>query len=339
MSVFSDERIIEALKDFVSVAVDTSLQNHPDDDELSKFFRNAIQKAEHLPRQNITDFSFDGVKPLRHGITTQGLYTFNATGKAYGGLNTNNNVENVLRVLDDAKRLHVESPPNKLAELDYVASSIPTLPEGAIIARVFTRITPVPVGCSDLNKMVGRDHMWILRQEIDSLSRGVVPDSFATRIARHHLVDNIRGEPGKWRSDHIQSLELSAALEESGGKTRVALTGEFSMLSPSGFGKDPGGNLLPERGYTGTIEGELVISNGDIQSFQLIADGQHWGVSKNNAVAVPEGRYPLKVAFVLAKTNLENTVPPHGMRRWRDNQENYYCMSLDDLDVSVDSVE
>ena len=78
MSVFSDERIIDALKDFVSVVQDTSLQSHPVDDELSKFFRRAIRKAVHLTGQNITDFSFAGVKPTRHGVTTQGLYMFNA---------------------------------------------------------------------------------------------------------------------------------------------------------------------------------------------------------------------------------------------------------------------
>ena len=80
MSVFSDQRVIDALKDFVSVVQDTSLQNHPDDDELSKFFRSAIQNAPHLVMQRITDFSFVGVKPSAHGVTAQGLYTFNAAG-------------------------------------------------------------------------------------------------------------------------------------------------------------------------------------------------------------------------------------------------------------------
>jgi len=80
VSVFSDQRIIDALRDFVSVVQDTSLQNHTEDDELSQFFRNAIRKAKFLTRQNITDFSFAGVKPTRHGVTTQGLYMFNAAG-------------------------------------------------------------------------------------------------------------------------------------------------------------------------------------------------------------------------------------------------------------------
>ena len=92
---------------------------------------------------------------------------------------------------------------------------------------------------------------------------------------------------------------------------------------------------MPERGYVGTIEGELVIAAGDgeVRSFRMLADGQHWGVSKNNSVAVPEGKFPLKVAFVLAESDLARTVPPHGMRRWRANQEDYYGMTLEDVGV------
>lgn len=344
MSVFSDERIIEALKDFVSVVQDTSLQNHPEDDELSKFFRSAIRKAGHLTRQNITDFSFEGVKPMRHGVTTQGLYMFNAAGESYGGLNTNNSVDDVLEVLAYAKRAYEKSPPEKLTELPYVASTVPTPPDGTMIARVFTRITPVPVGCSDLNKMLGRDHLWVLNQEIDALSRGEVPDSFARRVARHHLVDNIRGEPGKWRPDHVKSLNISASVvagspdpatvpdpERVSSEIRVALTGDFSLLSPAGFGELPNGDPLPERGYIGTIEGEIVIHDGAVQSFRLLADGEHWGGSRNNSSATPEGKFPLKVAFVLAEKDLARTVPPHGMRRWRSSQEDYYCMTLEDV--------
>ena len=59
----------------------------------------------------------------------------------------------------------------------------------------------------------------------------------------------------------------------------------------------------------------------------------HSGVSRNNAVAVPEGKFPLKVAFVLAESDLARTVPPHGMRRWRANQEDYYGMAIEDAGV------
>ena len=113
----------------------------------------------------------------------------------------------------------------------------------------------------------------------------------------------------------------------------MRLSGKFSLLSPDGFGNDPGGVPLPERGYLGTIEGELVVGAGDgeVRSFRMLADGQHWGVSKNNAVAVPEGKFPLKVVFVLAENDLARTVPPHGMRRWRENQEDYYGMALEDV--------
>lgn len=338
MSVFSDERIIEALKDFVSVVQDTSLQNHPEDDALSSFFRSAIKKAEFLSLQNVTDFSFEGIKPTRHGVTTQGLYMFNAAGESYGGLNTNNDVQDVLRVLAQAKSAFEKAPPAKLDNLEYVASSVPTPPKGAMIARTYTRITPVPIGCSDLNKMVGRDHLWVLRREIDDLAQGLVPDSFAYRIARHHFVDNIRGEPGKWRREHVKSLEISAERVESESEIRVQLSGRFSLLSPEGFENEPGGTALPERGYAGTIEGELVIGaeDGQVQEFRILVEGQHWGGSRNNAVAVPEGNFPLKVVFVLAETDLAQTVPPHGMRRWRSNQEDYYGMTLEEAGLRGD---
>ena len=207
-----------------------------------------------------------------------------------------------------------------------------------MIVRTFTRITPVSLGCSDLNKMVGRDHLWVLRREIDDLARGVVPDSFAYRVARHHLVDNIRGEPGKWTLEQVKSLKMTAERSESGDEICIRLSGEFSLLAAAGFGNDPGGKSLPERGYAGTIEGELVIgaADGDVRGFQMLADGEHWGVSKNNASGAPEGKFPLKVAFILAEDDLARTVPPHGMRRWRANQEDYYGMVLEDAGVVGD---
>jgi len=332
VSVFSDQRVIDALKDFVSVVQDTSLQNHPDNDELSKFFRSAIQNAPHLVMQNVTDFSFAGVKPSGHGVTTQGLYTFDAAGKSYGGLNTNNNVDDVLKVLENTKRRFDADPPAKLENIEYVASSVPTLPEGAVIARTFTRIRPIPLGCSTLNNMVGRDHLWILSQELDVLRNGYLPETLARRIVRHHLVDNIRGEPGKWRRNQIKELEFSSTIDESGDEVRVSIAGEFSMLAKAGFDLSPAGDPLQERGYKGTFEAEVVCSgaDGELQEFQFLAEGLHWGVSKNNASSVPDGEFPLKVAIVLAKDGLSRTVPPHGMRRWRSNQENYYGMSLED---------
>ena len=333
MSVFSDERVIEALTDFVAVVQDTSLQNHPTDDELSKFFRSSIQKADHLTRQNITDFSFAGVKPSQHGVTTQGLYTFNAVGEPYGGLNTNDSVEDVLRALNYAKRLFAESPPERLTHLEYVPSTLPTPPERAVIVSTYTRITPLPEGCSTLNNMVGRDYLWILRREVDALRRGEVPDSLAQRIARHHLVDNIRGEPGKWSPDQIQELSMTAERAESDGEIRVSLKGAFSLLAEAGFGESPSGEPLPERGYVGTLEGELIVnaSGGEVRAFRMLAEGEHWGVSKNNASSVPEGRFPLKVAMVLAQDEHARAVPPHSMRRWRSSQEDYYGMPLESI--------
>src|SRR6185436_18716567 len=86
------------------------------------------------------------------------------------------------------------------------------VPEGAAVLNVFTRIDPLPagLGADDLNRSVGRDHLWILKDEVQAIVNALkdsaeapLPAALAKRLAQFHLIDNVRGEPDMWESKHI----------------------------------------------------------------------------------------------------------------------------------------
>lgn len=260
------------------------------------------------PRRGITDFSFAGMR--RGGFTTQGMYTFSSDGTAYGGMNRQN-PQDVLDLLAHAKREHDMKPP----DVPYVRGSFPRVkpeaPYGALIARSYSRITPLPVGANPRNAYVGRDHLWILREEIDALVKGDFPDSLARRIALFQLRDNVRGQPAVWNNEHIKRLNFIAVPSRSEGSMTVSISGDFLLTAPYGRGTAQEGFPLPETGYEGRIEGLLKYdpSRGQVLDFQLLAEGMHWGRSKHNPDE-PSGKFPLKIAFVLVDDDIARNIPP-----------------------------
>lgn len=311
MAVFSDRRVQAALEDFVSVAQNCAYtQTYGNDDEHSKFFRSVIRKADMNTRRGITDFSFVGMR--RGGFTTQGMYTFSSDGTAYGGMNRQN-PQDVLELLAHAKREHDENPP----DVPYVRGSFPSVkpaaPQGTLFARSFSRITPLPVGANPRNGYVGRDHLWILRDEIGALVNGDFPDSLAWRIALFQLRDNVRGQPAVWQDTHVQRVNFAAVPKRSEESITVSISGDFFMLAPHGRGTAQEGFPLPETGYEGRIEGLLVYdpSRGQVLDFKMLAEGMHWGRSKHNPDE-PSGKFPLKIAFVLVDDYIARNIPPSG---------------------------
>src|SRR5262249_53549887 len=56
---------------------------------------------------------------------------------------------------------------------------------------------------------MGREHVWVRKDEVQALVKGELPESLRKRIIRYHLVDNTRGTPTSWRADEIKSAELT----------------------------------------------------------------------------------------------------------------------------------
>jgi hypothetical protein len=142
---------------------------------------------------------------------------------------------------------------------------------------------------------VGRDHLWVRKDEAEALGKGVLPRSLQLRIARFHLVDNTRGEPPLWRPDEVKELKLELRDGRVAGSIRLQ-------------------TRSAERGYTADLLGVVEVKDGKVSRFDLLARGQFWGEGTFTRGA-PQGKFPLAVAFTLSDGKAAaDRVPPQAGR-------------------------
>jgi len=298
-SVFSRQEIIDELKQFVAVAQNTSFtQWREADDELSDFFWQVVRQTDGWRSQS--------------GQTTQGYYVFDAAGRLYGYLN-NRDPAQLLALLKRAESKFAAALPAVLDLPSEIPSAQPTAPAGTTIAQVFARIEPLPYGAHELNAGVGRDYLWILPEEVEQLEQGVFPLALIARLTRFHLWDNVRGEPDLWERDQVRTADFRATPHREGATIRVEIAGKFVLEAPAGK-RGYRSRELPPSGYEGTLRGEIQIDAAmhQVTRLELYAEGEAWGESTFTPHA-PPGRFPLKIAFVLAEDRLSHEVPPRGV--------------------------
>src|SRR5207248_4622584 len=56
---------------------------------------------------------------------------------------------------------------------------------------------------------MGREHLWVRKDEVQALLKGELSASLQKRIVRYHLVDNTRGTPTGWTESDIKKGELT----------------------------------------------------------------------------------------------------------------------------------
>lgn len=275
--------------------------------------------AQQVSTRSGSTLSGEGPGTARHDLNRQmtqtqdpqGMYVVGADGTPYGFTN-DHGPEDIDRFMDTALARFRTKPPRTVAIdpalFDDRFSIRP--PAGAQVLQVYARIPAPPSTCSVLNRGVGRDFCWIYPNEakaIASAAKGPVgarfalPRTLARRIARFHLVDDVRGTPDLWESDEVRRLSLGARIagRDSGG-VRLAFTGAFDLRSRSG-----------RRGYGGAIDGEAMVapSTGALTRVRLLADGDAFGVGTYTPNA-PPGRFRLLVGLCDTHRPEARIVPP-----------------------------
>ena len=303
MLTFSDDRIIGLLRDFIPVAHDRQkAEGKPRDG----FFWKVVNQRPVLRSRDWTIESFPAA---------QGCYVFDSDGTTYAKVNDHADVivDMLTRTRQEFRRRGLKS-----VSVENVRDPTqPSPPDGTLVARVYSRITPLPDGCNPLNRALGRDLMWIPRREVDALLRGKFPEPLRRRLALAHLRDNVRGEPGRWDLEHVRWARFRADTNNAGDEIRVKLSGDFRISAPLGSrGRE---NYWPgPSGYEGTIRGELAYDSQarKVTRFLLYANGMAWGEVEFTPGA-PKGRFPLKIAFVLADEDdkTARVTPPYGADR------------------------
>jgi hypothetical protein len=223
------------------------------------------------------------------GGTLQGLHVINAAGDLVGYV-YDFRPESVLAMLRQSlkKFIPVEAPPIDFSRKDAKF----TLPEGGLVVEVTAKVRgghdPVQKKEGtveyDMQKAwkdsLGRERLWVRRDEAEALAGGDLVSSLKTRIVRYHLLDNTRGTPTAWTEGDIRKMDLSLA----GGR----LAGSVHLETKSG-----------DRGFKAELLGFIESKEGKVIRFDLVARGLFWGEGRYTPGA-PSGPFPFAVAFRLA---------------------------------------
>jgi len=264
---------------FVPVAVDQHIHRRLQDAE-GKLFAKVLRQAGQ---------GLDG--------GSQGVFCFTPDGT----LLTFQNVaatEPVLRLLHGALRKFDPASAEPVAALPAdVKSPLPEPPPGGLIVDVTSKVLGGYEGTEKQfwQQSLGRDHLWIRKDESEALAQGKFPVSLQHRLARYHLVDNTRGEPPMWESEEVRQVELTVM----NGQVR----GKVHLETPRG-----------DRGYQAEILGSLEVKDGKVEGLNLVAKGQFWGEGTFTRNA-PKGKFPFAVALRLAASDCAACqVPPQAAR-------------------------
>ncbi len=274
MSVFSDPEVVALLQTrFVPVAVD----NH------------------HVEKQRDAEGDF-----YRKVARRQGEYICTADGKLLGSTNTHSaeHLKGLMR-----KALKDFQPPDA-GPADRGAPDARfhrAPPADGLVVNVTTKVLGGYPETGDrktkiYQESLGRDHLWVEKDDLEALVGGRISDRLAKRIASYHLVDNTRGEPPWWTRKETRKLELT--LSEG------ALRGSVHLESESG-----------DRGFVAEIRGAVEVKDGRVTRFDAVAKGEAWGAGRWNG-GQPPGRYPLAVAFALGdlKRDADRVLPQGACR-------------------------
>ena len=239
-------------------------------------------------------------KLIGKGGTLQGLHVINTAGDLVGYV-YDFRPQSVTAMLEKALKKFepIDAPAIDFTQKDKRF----TMPENGLvvftIAKVLAGHDPVKAAKGTIQHdmetasktSLGREHLWIRKDEVQALIHGALPESLKKRIVRYHLVDNTRGTPTGWTENEIKKLDMN--------RREGRLTGSVHLESKDG-----------SRGYQADMLGFVEANGGKVTRFDIVASGQFWGHGPYTPGA-PKGRFPLAISFTLGDANdpLYNLIP------------------------------
>lgn len=313
-STFINKEIVDKLKaNFVLVAGDCKdwQKGHS---ETQRWFMSVVSSSHDPVLKNQLRRLPNG-----EGDTAQGFYVVGADGKLYGWNNSHYGPETV-NLLDSSLQAYRRSPQNPiLLTEEQISDPFCCTPDSSTsIVQVFTRITPVPTDCDDLNHGVGRDYMWVYADDVRSIlsdsaqhaDRFSLPKNLVARLVRFHLVDNVRGEPDEWKSQDIKLANFTVKLiAEDAIAKHFQFEGEYRQETENHC-----------RGQQGTLFGrfDIALGSGKIENLRAYGEAQAWGESRFTPGA-PKGKFGLVTAMISADDSYARTIAPHAI--YGDDEE------------------
>lgn len=312
--VFSDPRIIALLSERFVPITDNCSYTQTQQDAKGEFFRLIAEQGHYAGR----------TKPT---ATRQGLYACTAAGKLLDSVNTTN-ADRVLALLHSAlekwEREEQNAPPPEIvAEYEPDSRFYAQFPEGGTVIRQYVRDLPRADRADWDDSRMNYDHVWLTPDEVASfIPAGAkvgdsfpLPDVVARRLTRYHLVDTVRGESPRWRSEHVRKSEMTLTLEVvEGTDAHLRLDGAVLVAADPTGEENPfsGFKISMERGLDLRVTGSLTLDMADnrLEKFEVIAIGQRWGATVYNGRADDLGPAPIGFAFELAPPSSATPTQP-----------------------------
>jgi hypothetical protein len=318
--VWSDERVRAAAAGFVAATDETWRLQRGNDAECRHFQAMADQGHYGQPREKGAP---------RDAGTRQGIYACAPSGALLASINALD-ADAVLAVLEQA-RVAWEALPDEQRWLAAGADlrpahrwewSCPT--DGLVLARTVRELPPDGDPDAEPLRPSNRDYAWFSADEARLLlpatlepgARRDVPPLVVRRLARFHLVDNVRGQTlpfadeevaaDSWLASEVVGREGDGVVLRLRGATRAVAEGPWLMGDNAWT---PGGEY--PRGVSCTLEGRAVWdpSGRTFTAFELVGVGEFWGSGwLNNRRA--DDRGPIGFLFTLAPDTPAGRVPP-----------------------------
>ncbi len=200
----------------------------------------------------------------------------------------------------------------------------PSLIQPDATTSVIQEFSRMPdAGRSELNSSPDRDQLWIYQDEVQDLVEQArqagrrefsMPITFASRMARFHLIDDIGGRATIFDGpNHVRRAEFTARMTGvTNGHVQFAFIGSWACGTED--------NTI---GIEGTIHGEFEVDAAQyrIVKFRAYADANAWGGGNPGHTEMPpKGKFRLVFAFIEATDARIRSIPPSSayMVEYRD---------------------
>jgi hypothetical protein len=268
----------------------------------------------------------------RPGASRQGTYAAAPSGVLLASINSNDprRVARVLRAalaawekLPRADRLLAGDPRGRAAGFRRAERYYP---EGGLVLHVYSRDLPRErVAAGWRGKAWNQDYAWFKKEEARQFlpddprpgRKQDLPAALVRRLARAHLVDNVRGQTAPYDDEHVEKARLTAEVTgvdrgvvslRLAGRTRAAAEGTWSVGGLRG-----GRTRTPQkRGFDAALLGKATydLKRGRFLTFELLAVGSRWGATRFNVRRDDPGPAPMGVLFSLAGDSPSERVAP-----------------------------
>lgn len=305
--VWSDPKIQKLSRNFVTVA-DEVYMLYPEDEWN-------LQRVKDRPEHQFFK-RFGEAMPKgdwNHPGTKQGLYMMGPDGEYLEGRFAASGfpddiVERLERALDRWKKLRRKKKyANK--PVPKVVTTLPARMDGKeFVLRVHSRDLPrregeqcrfdkdrhLEAGWMEFTKWAWNENWqavddWRVLVPTKSSKPQPVDGAFVTRLAREMLIDNVRGQAGTWKAEHVQIARLTMRRgPKKKGMTTIVYEGEVSMSD--------GERAIDARLYG---EGLYDPRKKDLVKFELVALGTRKGAHAFNQRA--EDRGPAPIGFSITR--------------------------------------